>query len=48
MKLFEPSSGYSHIQEIAEDITLAGYDTQNLMTCLLEGFIAVDGSKIND
>lgn len=48
-QLFEPSSGYAQIQELAEDIILQGYDTQALCTQLVESFIAMETSrKISD
>lgn len=48
-KLWSPGSGYSHIQEIAEDLILEGYDTQQLMQSLLDSFIAVrDPKRLND
>ena len=46
MRLFEKSKGYSHIQDIAEEITLEGYDTQQLLTDLLEAFIAIEDTKM--
>lgn len=48
-RLWAPGSGYSHIQEIAEDMILEGYDTQQLLHSLLESFINIkDPKKLND
>ena len=43
--LFEKSKGYGHVQQLAEEITLEGYDTQALLTNLLEAFIAVEDTR---
>lgn len=47
--LCEKAKGYNNIQSLAEEIILEGYDTQALLTNLLEAFIVVEDTRaIND